>query len=1243
MSPAVISITTVAYFIILFTISYIAGRKADNEGFFVGNRKSAWYIVAFAMIGSTISGVTFVSVPGMVQASSFSYLQMVLGFIVGQIIIAFVLVPLFYRMNLVSIYEYLENRFGSSSYKTGAWFFFISKMLGAAVRLFLVCLTLQFLIFDPFHLPFLLNVILTVFIVWLYTFRGGVKSLIWTDVLKTFCLVVSVVLCIYYIASSLHLNFSGLVSTISDSDFSKTFFFDDVNDKRYFFKQFLAGVFTVIAMNGLDQDMMQRNLSCKNFRDSQKNMITSGISQFFVILLFLMLGVLLYTFTAQQGIENPGKSDELFPMIATGNYFPGIVGILFIIGLIASAYSAAGSALTALTTSFTVDILHAQIKGEAALSKIRKQVHIGMAVVMGAVIFVFNLLNNTSVIDAIYTLASYTYGPILGLFAFGIFTKKQVYDKYIRNILHNSYYTTRSKIMKTTINCFLPFSQLEETVQTVKELRASMLVDKIYLLASPITNVCIPGCELISVEKMQSTQAMRAIAEHSDKTYTLLYTKHTALKIGMFALERMVQIMEMTQAGMVYADHYQQMDSVQKPAPVIDYQFGSLRDDFNFGSVLLFNANAFKEVIENTEEEYQYTEVESDKRKSGEKQFDYVDPKNRQVQIEMEQACTNHLKEIGGYLYPIFRPVDFSSHTFEYEASVIIPVRNRIRTVKDAVRSALNQQTTFSFNVIVIDNHSTDGTSEILRELSSDKRLIHVIPERDDLGIGGCWNIGIHHEKCGKFAVQLDSDDVYKDEHSLQIIIDTFYKQKCAMVIGTYMMTNFDMQEIAPGINDHKEWTPDNGRNNALRINGLGAPRAFYTPILREIKVPNTSYGEDYALGLKISHDYQIGRIYDVIYLCRRWEGNSDAALPVEKINQNNLYKDRLRTWELEQRILQQETTLENIQQKIEQLFQKQTLSWKLAKENYQALEQYRSRTKEISKWFGNDGLGANLFLNPKRILSATAQTDIASIHSRPCFLCQTNRPQEQEFISYRNYQILVNPYPIFKHHFTIVDKEHKSQSIVGRFKDMIEFTDIMREYFLMYNGPECGASAPDHVHFQACSKEESMQGSYYDHIDLIDNDKVQISYENFPYSFIRIQAKNKKTMSKTFHLIYDILAANNNGKEPMMNILAWYGLERTKEDFGKNYDDQFESVAEHPYNCIIFLRSKHRPDCYYAKGDEQILISPAIAEMNGIFPIVREEDMEKLTPEKVYDIYREVSISKEKLQEIIERIKAAL
>jgi len=438
MGPYTVLLTIAIYFIVLFAVSYIAGRKADNEGFFVGNRRSAWYVVAFAMIGSSISGVTYVSVPGMVAASNFAYLQMVLGFVAGQFLIAFVLIPLFYRMNLVSIYGYLENRFGMKSYKTGAWFFFISKMLGAAVRLFLVCLILQLLVFEPLGLPFILNVTATVLLVWLYTFRGGVKSLIWTDSLKTLCLVVSVVLCIYYIASDLELSFGGMVKSITESDLSRMFFFDDVNDKRYFFKQFLAGVFTMIATTGLDQDFMQRNLSCRNFRDSQKNIITSGISQFFIILLFLMLGVLLYMFAAQNGLFTAQditaekiKSDEVFPIIATGGYFPLVVGVLFIIGLISSAYSAAGSALTALTTSFTVDVMGIKDKGEEEVRRLRSKIHVAMAVVMGVVIFVINLLNNTSVIDAVYTLASYTYGPILGLFIFGIFIKRQVRDKYV--------------------------------------------------------------------------------------------------------------------------------------------------------------------------------------------------------------------------------------------------------------------------------------------------------------------------------------------------------------------------------------------------------------------------------------------------------------------------------------------------------------------------------------------------------------------------------------------------------------------------------------------------------------------------------------------------------------------------------------------------------------------------------------------------------------------------------------------
>lgn len=432
MSPLLILITILLYFVFLFGISYYTGRKADNAGFFSGNRKSPWYVVAFSTIGAAISGVTFVSVPGMVATANFSYMQMVLGFAVGQFLIAFVLIPLFYKMNLTSIYEYLENRFGMSTYKTGAWFFFISKMLGAAIRLFIVCLVLQLLVFEPFHLPFILNVIFTVTLVWLYTFKGGVKSLIWTDSFKTFCLVVSVGLCIYYIASNLGLNFNSMVSMINGSDMSKAFFFDDVNDKRFFFKQFLAGVFTVIATTGLDQDMMQKTLSCKNPRDAQKNMVTGGVLQIFVILLFLMLGVLLYTFAAANNVVLPAKGDEVFPFLATGDYFPAVVGILFIVGLIAAAYAAAGSALTALTTSFTIDILESpKTKSEMQVKSIRQKVHVGMAIVMGIVIFVINILNNTSVIDTVYKLASYTYGPILGMFVFGIFTRRAVRDRFV--------------------------------------------------------------------------------------------------------------------------------------------------------------------------------------------------------------------------------------------------------------------------------------------------------------------------------------------------------------------------------------------------------------------------------------------------------------------------------------------------------------------------------------------------------------------------------------------------------------------------------------------------------------------------------------------------------------------------------------------------------------------------------------------------------------------------------------------
>ena len=477
------------------------------------------------------------------------------------------------------------------------------------------------------------------------------------------------------------------------------------------------------------------------------------------------------------------------------------------------------------------------------------------------------------------------------------------------------------------IDCFIPYAGKEQAEKTVQGLQITGLVGNIHLVTTDSTLEPLPGCELLVVDMPHSSATMKAIAQKANTEYTLLYTKETTLELGMFALERMMHITEDSDAGMVYADHYQIAGGKQTNAPVIDYQFGSLRDDFNFGSVLLFNTSRLKEAAgritseynfaglydlrlklsQNADlvhiNEYLYSEVENDTRKSGEKIFDYVDPKNRNRQIEMEEACTEHLKEIGGYLEPVFEKIEFNADNFEYEASVIIPVRNRVRTIADAIDSVLKQKTNFKFNLIIIDNHSTDGTSEAIDRFAGDERVIHLIPERNDLGIGGCWNMGVHHSKCGKFAVQLDSDDVYNNENTLQTMIDAFYAQNCGMVVGTYMMTDFNMNMIAPGIIDHKEWTPENGRNNALRINGLGAPRAFYAPLLRQVKVPNTSYGEDYALGLNISRHYQIGRVYEVVYLCRRWDDNSDASLSIEKMNANNLYKDRIRTWELQARI----------------------------------------------------------------------------------------------------------------------------------------------------------------------------------------------------------------------------------------------------------------------------------------------------------------------------------------------------
>jgi hypothetical protein len=480
--------------------------------------------------------------------------------------------------------------------------------------------------------------------------------------------------------------------------------------------------------------------------------------------------------------------------------------------------------------------------------------------------------------------------------------------------------------MNNTINCFIPFVDEQQARATVDGLKSSKFISKIFLLADENAKGGIEGCEVLKIDALTSTATIKQIAANAGNGYVLLYCKYDTLRLGYLAIERMLRILDDSQSGMVYADHYKVTNDKQVKAPLIDYQEGSLRDEFDFGSLMLFGADSFRKAASMVKQnygfaglydfrlrlsqfahithvdEYLYTDVELDTRSSGEKVFDYVDPKNRGRQIEFEKAVTEHLKEIGAYLEPKFEKVQFDENDFECEMSVIIPVLNRVRTIRDALKSALSQKCDFKFNVIVIDNHSTDGTTEAIDEFKCDN-LIHIIPDRDDLGIGGCWNFAAHNKHCGKFFIGLDSDDVFSSEETLSKMVKAFYEQNCAMVSGTYMVTDFNMKMIAPGVIDHRELAPENGRNNLLRVNGIGAPRAFYTPLFRKVNLPNTCYGEDYAVGLMMSRHYLIGRIYDVLTYGRRWEDNSDANLDIVKENANNLYKDRTRTWELRARI----------------------------------------------------------------------------------------------------------------------------------------------------------------------------------------------------------------------------------------------------------------------------------------------------------------------------------------------------
>ena len=792
--------------------------------------------------------------------------------------------------------------------------------------------------------------------------------------------------------------------------------------------------------------------------------------------------------------------------------------------------------------------------------------------------------------------------------------------------------------MKQHLDIFLPDVE-EAWAETLREqLLTSTLVQNVY-----------------PVKGIRSSEALRQMAEQTSASFVALVVKDAALELGSGALERMVQAACDSNAAMVFADRYEKKRNqdqwIIERHPAIDYQLGSIRDDFDFGSLWLVRGDLFRQWAHDATNthyiygglydlrlylsrqgellhlnELLYTEVERDVRASGEKQFDYVNPANREVQIEMEQVATRHLEAIGALVDTNnLLTVDYDEQPFECEASVIIPVFNRAKTIADAVKSALEQETSFQYNVIVVDNHSTDGTSDILFSLSqnnSDK--LHVItPERTDLGIGGCWNMAINDTHCGRFAVQLDSDDLYSSPKTLQTIVDAFYKQNAAMVVGSYRMCDFDLNTLPPGLIAHKEWTEENGPNNALRINGLGAPRAFFTPLLRQVQLPNTSYGEDYAMGLWFSRNFRIGRIYDELYLCRRWGGNSDAALSIDRINANNLYKDRLRTMEIKARQAKNSplSSFNTPLSSLDRFFDRQLRLWPETRERYRELSHVETRELNV---------GTSTFevqFNPARIRSTGATITKEAVAARPCFLCRKNRPQEQlTKVQDVDYELLVNPYPILPMHFTIPSRRHHTQQIRGMYGEMIQLLNHYPELMVFYNGPLCGASAPDHAHLQAgtsgilpLQKEWQRLSRNLTEVARRGDDATLSVIEDYPCSALVIRARNRRGSERMFATLYHALPKMSDQSEPMMNIVAWH------------VDEEFISV--------VFPRKKHRPDCYYKTGDEQYLVSPGALDMAGYLITPRHEDYERITPEVAEDILKECALSADELETLKERL----